>query len=35
MIFVYWRYTDFSHTMLAERGELYGTKFTAIAADHF
>ena len=23
MIFAYWRYTDFSRTMLAERGELY------------
>lgn len=35
MIFAYWRYTDFSCTMLAEGGELYGTKFTAIAAGHF
>ena len=35
MIFAYWRYTDFSYTMSAERGELYGTKFTAIAAGHF
>ena len=35
MIFVYWRYTDFSYTMSAERGEIYGTEFTAIAAGHF
>lgn len=35
MIFVYWRYTDFSHTMLAERSEVYGAEFTAIAAGHF
>jgi len=35
MIFAYWRYTNFFRTMTAERGELYGTKFTAIAADHF
>ena len=35
MIFAYWRYTDFSCKMLAEGGELYGTKFTAIAAGHF
>ena len=35
MIFAYWRYTNFFRTMTAERGELYGTKFTAIIAGHF
>lgn len=35
MIFAYWRYTNFFRTMMAERGELYGTKFTAIAAGDF
>lgn len=35
MIFVYWHYTNFFHTIAAERSEDYGTKFTAIAAGHF
>ena len=35
MIFAYWRYTDFSRTMLAERSEVYGAEFTVIAAGHF
>ena len=35
MIFVYWRYTNFFRTIEAERSEVYGAEFTAIAADHF
>ena len=35
MIFVYWHYTNFFRTIVAERSEDYGAEFTAIAADHF
>ena len=35
MIFVYWRYTNFFHSIAAERSENYGAEFTAIAAGHF
>lgn len=35
MIFAYWRYTNFFRTIEAERSEVYGAEFTAIAAGHF
>ncbi len=35
MIFVYWHYTNFFRTIEAERSEVYGAEFTAIAAGHF
>ena len=35
MIFVYWHYTNFFRTIEAERSEVYGAEFTAIAAGYF